>query len=123
MSDISKILVRFILEGGGEAEGELLRFQSPKTIDAITKSLPLDGRVAKWKEEAYFEIPVKLGPEKAKSKVDPGTIAYWPMGAAVCIFYGPTQPYSAVNVLGKITKNLEIFGTVKSGTRIRMERA
>ncbi len=115
--------MRFILEGGGEAEGELLRFQSPKTIDAITKSLPLDGRVAKWKEEAYFEIPVKLGPEKAKSKVDPGTIAYWPMGAAVCIFYGPTQPYSAVNVLGKITKNLEIFGTVKSGTRIRIERA
>jgi len=40
----------------------------------------------------------------------------------VCIFYGETQPYSPVNVIGLLTKNLDLFGKVKSGTRVRIEK-
>jgi uncharacterized protein len=119
--DISRIKVRFLIEALGEAEGELIRFMAPRTVDTIVRKLPVEGRAALWKEEVYFEIPVKLGEEKAKPTVETGTLAFWPMGSALCIFYGKSQPYSPVSILGKITKNLEIFNKVKSGTRIRVE--
>jgi hypothetical protein len=119
--DISRIRIKFILEGLGEAEGELVRFKAPRTIDMITHKLPISGRIAIYKEETYyFEIPIKMGKEKAKSTVETGTIAFWPMANALCIFYGESQPYSPVNVLGKITKNLDAFKTAKSGTIIKV---
>ena len=121
-SEVSRYKVRFVAESYGEAEGELVRFTSPMTVDNLAKALPFEGRAARWKEEVYFETPVKMGSEKAKSKVEVGTIAYWPMGSALCVFYGPTDPYSPVNVVGKITSNLEIFRSLKSGTKIRAEK-
>lgn len=119
--DISRIKLKFIVEGLGEAEGEIVRFLAPRTIDTIVRKLPVEGRAALWKEEVYFEIPVKIGEEKAKPTVETGDIAFWPMGSALCIFYGQSQPYSSVNILGKITKNLEIFKQVKSGATIKVE--
>jgi len=119
---ISRIKIKFIIEGFGEAEGELVRFLAPRTIDALVRKLPVEGRAALWKEEVYFETPIKMGEEKAKGTVEKGTIAFWPMGSAVCIFYGESQPYSPVSILGKITENLELFSRVKSGTKIRVEK-
>ena len=120
-ADISRIKVKFVIEGLGQAEGELVRFLAPRTIDYIVRKLPLEGRAALWKEEVYFEIPIKMGEEKAKPTVETGTIAFWPMGAALCVFYGKSQPYSPVNILGKITSNLDFFKQVKSGTAIKVE--
>src|SRR5512136_1037893 len=107
-TEISRVKVKFIIEALGEAEGELVRFLAPRTIDMIVRKLPVEGRAALWKEEVYFETPIKMGEEKAKPTIENGTIAFWPMGSAICIFYGTTQPYSPVNILGKVTKNLEI---------------
>jgi hypothetical protein len=119
---ISRLPVKFIIDNVGEAEGELVRHLAPRTVEAITRKLPLEGRAALWKEEVYFEIPVKIGEEKAKPTVEKGQIAFWPMGSALCIFYGESQPYSPVNIVGKITKGLELFERVKSGTKIRVEK-
>lgn len=119
--DISRTKIKFIIEGLGEAEGELVRFLAPRTIDMILRKIPVEGRAALWKEEVYFETTIKMGEEKAKGNVENGAIAFWPMGSAICIFYGQSQPYSPVNMLGKITKNLELFRQVKSGTKIRVE--
>ena len=120
-ADVSRVKVKFLIKGLGEAEGELVRFLAPRTIDAIVRKLPVEGRAALWKEEVYFEISIKMGEEKAKPTVETGTIAFWPMGSAICIFYGKSQPYSPVSTLGKITSNLEIFKQVKSGTTIKVE--
>jgi len=122
-AEISRVKIKFVIENLGEAEGELIRHLAPRTIDIIVRKFPLEGRAALWKEEVYFEISAKMGEEKAKSKVEKGTIAFWPMGSAICIFYGESQPYSAVNILGKVTKNLELFSKVKSGTKIRVEKS
>ena len=121
-AEISRIKIKFTIEGLGEAEGELVRFLAPRTIDTLVRKLPIEGRAALWKEEVYFETPIKMGEEKAKGTVEKGTIAVWPMGSAICIFYGESQPYSPVSILGEITKNLELFGRVKSGTKIRVEK-
>lgn len=119
---VSRIPIRFIVEGVGKAEGELVRIRSPRTVDAIIRRLPIEGRAALWQQEVYFNIPVKMGNEKAKPTVEKGTLAYWPMGSAFCIFYGETQPYSPVNIIGQVTKNLELFESVKSGTKIIVEK-
>jgi len=120
---VSRTPIKLIIENTGEAEGELIRHMAPRTVDAILKRLPVEGRAALWKEEVYFEIPVAAGVEKAKPTVKKGDLTYWPMGKALCIFYGSSQPYSPVNIVGQITKNLELFGKVKSGAVIKMVRA
>jgi len=119
---VSRIPVRVVLEGLGEAEGELIRFLAPRTVEAILRKLPVEGRANVWKEEVYFEIPVKMGNEKAKKIVEKGMMAYWPLGNSICIFFGETQPYSPVNVIGKIDKNLELFEKVKSGMNVKIEK-
>jgi len=118
---VSRIKIKFIIESLGEAEGELVRFLAPRTIDTIVRKLPLEGRAAIWKEEVYFEIPLKMGEEKAKPVVESGMIAFWPMGSALCVFYGNSQPYSPVSILGKITHNLELFNQVKSGLTVKVQ--
>ena len=119
---VSRIPVRFVLEDGRQADGELVRFYAPKTTDALLKQLPIEGRVARWKEEVYFETRIAMGLEKPKSKIETGSIAFWPMGSAVCIFYGQTQPYSPVNIIGAVKSGIEIFKDVAAGAKIRLER-
>jgi hypothetical protein len=119
---VSRVPIRLDIENVGSAEGELVRIRSPRTTDAIIRQLPIEGLAALWQKEVYFDIPVKMGNEKAKSNVEKGTLAYWPMGSAFCIFHGETQPYSPVNVIGRVTKNLEMFEQVKSGTKIIVKK-
>jgi hypothetical protein len=119
---VSRIPIKLVIEEVGNAEGELIRITSPRTTDAIVRALPLEGLAALWQEEVYFDIPVKMGNEKSKPTVEKGTLAYWPMGAAFCIFYGETQPYSPVNIIGKVTKNLEFFAKVKRGAKIVIDK-
>jgi hypothetical protein len=119
---VSRVPIKLVAVGVGEAEGEFVRIRSPRTVDAIVRALPIEGLAALWQEEVYFDIPVKMGSEKASPSVEKGTLAYWPMGNAFCIFWGETQPYSPVNIIGNITKNLELFERVKSGTKIIVEK-
>ena len=119
---VSRIAIKLVVDGIGEAEGELVRIRSPRTVDAIVRELPIEGLAALWQDEVYFDIPVKMGNEKASPTVEKGALAYWPMGNAFCIFWGETQPYSPVNIVGQVTKNLELFERVKSGTKIIIEK-
>lgn len=121
-TSVSRIPIKITLEKSGEAQGELIRHLAPRTVDAIVRALPIEGRAALWKEEVYFETPVTMGEEKAKAKVQKGDLAYWPMGKAFCVFYGESQPYSPVSIIGKVITNLELFAKVKSGYVIRVER-
>jgi hypothetical protein len=115
-------MVRVVVEGKGEAEAEFIRFLAPRTIGSILRLLPIEGRTSVFSEYVYFQIPLKIGNEKSKKFVEAGAIAYWPMGNAVCIFSEETRPYSPVNLMGRITKNLDLFKDIKSGTKIRIEK-
>jgi uncharacterized protein len=121
-SEVSRPKVIFSIEGVGDAVGEFHRFASPRTADAILRLLPIGGRIARYGEEVYFQISVKAPSENPRSTVDVGTIGYWPMGNAVCVFYGPTKPYGPVNRLGRITEGLELFRNVKEGTVVTIRK-
>jgi hypothetical protein len=122
-SDVSRPKVTFSIEKIGEAKGEFHRFASPRTADALLKRLPAQGRAVIYGEELYFQVGVRAPAENPKASVEIGTIGYWPVGDAVCIFFGPTKPYSPVNMLGRITEGLELFRTAKQGTLIEIRKA
>ena len=119
---ISRIPIIFEVEGVGKSKGELIRYLAPRTVSTIVKNFPLEGRCILLKDEVYFKIPLRIGEEKATISVEEGTIAYWPMGSAICIFLGKARPYSPVNRIGKITENIEVFRKVKLGIRIKVDR-
>jgi len=120
---LSRTPITVRLEGvEGEVRGELVRLWAPRTVEAILRALPLEGKASLWGEEVYFQIPVKMGLEKERSTVEVGAIAYWPMGSALCFFYGSTQPYSPVNLVGRVTDGLTLLSKVRSGARVRVER-
>ena len=118
--ELSKTRIKFDIEDFGSADGELIRFSAPRTVENILKAMPIDGMVSKFSGYIYFLTQVKLGKEKAKTDITKGDITYWPLGSAICIFYGSSKPYSPMNRIGHITNNLEIFENIKVGKRIKM---
>jgi hypothetical protein len=72
-----------------------------------------------------------LEAENPKEVLKLGELCYWPPGRAFCIFFGPTpasqgdeiRPASPVNVFGYVLGDSKIFKKVKSGERIRLEKA
>lgn len=101
------------------------------TARRIIETLPLEGTVNRWGDEIYFDIPlqIELAPD-AVTDVEVGTLAYWPAGPALCIFFGPTpvstgpQPraYSPVNVFGRISEDPGGLRVIENGARIRVTR-
>lgn len=124
-----KVRVKIITEATGEVEAELTDEFSPNTFNEIVKSLPIESRASRWGDEVYFSIPVSVSEENARDVVDVGTIAYWPPGNSLCIFWGPTpssksrdeiRPASPVNIVGKVLGNVKLFDRVKSGDWIKV---
>jgi hypothetical protein len=104
--------------------------ENPKTAEAIWEALPIKGNANRWGDEIYFSVPVSLKEEKAKAEVEVGSIAYWPPGKALCIFFGPTpvsqhgepRAYSPVNVFAKVATDPTVFKKVRDGEQVTLER-
>ena len=114
-----------------EVEGITLEAELNQSATAkkISESLPLEGRANVWGDEIYFDIPLQLESESdARAEVEIGDLGYWPVGAAFCIFFGPTpvstderpKAYSPVNVFGRITGDATILKSVQDGVLIRV---
>lgn len=100
--------------------------QSP-TAAKILEALPLEGRASVWGDEIYFDIPLRIELEPdARDLVSVGDLGYWPVGAAFCIFFGPTpvstdehpKAYSPVNVFGHLTGDAGGLKAIQDGARI-----
>lgn len=117
----SRIPIKFFVQGLGEAEGELVRFRAPRTVDALLRKMPLEGRAALLKGGFYFAVPLQMGLEKPVKTVSSGTIAFWPLGSALCLFYDDSTTYSPVSVVGNIAFN-DVLRDVQMGTILRVEK-
>jgi hypothetical protein len=101
------------------------------TAAKVLEALPFESTVNTWGNEIYFTIPVAMQQEPdARAEVEIGELAYWPMGKAFCIFFGPTpvsrdekpRAYSPVNVFGRVLGNATAFKEIANGARIRVNR-
>lgn len=90
------------------------------TAGKLMGVLPLSAKATRWGQEVYFDVPLSMGPENPKAQVASGTVAYWPEGPALCVFFGQT-PYSPVNVVGRLDGNPEEFVRVHDGQDVRVE--
>jgi hypothetical protein len=91
-----------------------------KTAQLIRDALPFDSSAKLWGDEIYFDAPVTAGEEDPQSDVPSGTVAYWPPGKALCLFFGQT-PYSPVNVVGQLDGDPNALAAVPEGASIRVE--
>lgn len=90
------------------------------TAGAILGALPFEAVAQLWGNEIYFDCPVTAPPEEAKAEVPSGTVAYWPPGKALCLFFGE-RPYSPVNVVGEIEGDPDVLAKVGLGEKVRVE--
>ena len=107
--------------------------ESPKTVKALLKALPIKGKLDRWGDEALFGVPMveeQLEP-KARTAVEVGEVGYWDVEPSICIFFGPTpvstdfkpKAYSPVNVVGKIIDvDPKLFAAVQDGDEVRLEK-
>ena len=103
-----------------------------ESASKIWDALPIVGTASTWGEEVFLEIPVvqELEPDATRD-VEVGTLAYWPPGKALCIFFGKTpvstdakpRAYSPVNVVGTVRGDTRIFKVLRSGDEVRIKRA
>ena len=105
-----------------------VQLNETKTANELFKILPISSNVNTWGDEIYFSIPLKADIENGIEEVDIGTVAFWPPGSALCIFFGKTpasqgnkpQAASPVTIIGNII-NIEIIKELKkvrSGEKI-----
>lgn len=101
------------------------------TADSVWDALPFTGRVQTWGNEIYFPIPVSATLDSgATDVVEPGTVAYWPPGNAMCLFWGPTpasradecRAASPVNEIGSVEGNAAVLSQMIPGAELTVER-
>jgi hypothetical protein len=93
-----------------------------RTAALLAAALPFDSAAQRWGDEVYFETPVTTGEEDPQAEVPSGTVAYWPPGRALCLFFGQT-PYSPVNVVGQIDGDARVLAAVQDGQPARVAQA
>ena len=91
-----------------------------RTAGLIAAALPFDSPAQRWGDEVYFTIPVETGEEDAQADVPAGTVAYWPPGKALCLFFGQ-RPYSPVNIVGQIEGDPNVLAKVRDQESVRVE--
>ncbi|NLX40133.1 MAG: hypothetical protein GXY73_11635 [Methanothrix sp.] len=113
--------IEITVEGKGSARAEI-DDRNPRTAAEIIGRLPLEARAQLWGEEVYFSLPFGLADENPSPSSEAGDVSFWTPGSAFCIFFGRTQPYSAVNHIGRIVSGLDVFPGVEAGDRIVLRK-
>ena len=118
-----------IQAGDDRFEAEL---RDTPCAQAIAAALPFSGRAQIWGDEIYFSVAVEAALEADASEVVAvGTLAFWPPGKALCLFFGPTpasqadecRAASAVNIVGHINGDLAGLRQVQQGTQVTVSAA
>jgi len=107
-----------------------VKLNETNTAKKLLKILPAYSRVNKWGDEIYFSIPMKAEIEKGVEVVEVGTVAFWPPGNALCIFFGRTpasisdkpQAVSPVTVIGSVIgeESIKNLKEIKDGEEVKV---
>lgn len=101
----------------------------PGVRNELAAALPVEGAAARWGDELYVSAPVDHEATDPRREVKPGTLAYWPAGPALCLFWGPTpasegegpRAASPVNVVARVS-DVDPLSDLSGGATVRVER-
>jgi hypothetical protein len=122
------IQVIITVNGSTTLEAELNDSDTARTIAA---ALPLQCSMSRWGDEYYGACGVNAGLDAdARTLMEVGAIAFWPPGAALCFFFGPTpasrgaepEAASAVNPVGMITSDPAALGPLGNSIHVLIEK-
>ena len=108
------------------------RLADTPTAMLLSAALPLEGLAQRWGQEYYFDVPVEAELEEGAGEVmSAGDLGYWPVGRALCLFWGPTpasqgeeiRAASPVNLVGRVAGDFSALAGLPSQARIRVEKA
>jgi len=123
---------RFTIQAKSVGQIEaVMTTESPKTAEAFWNAMPIKQSGNRWGDEIYFSTSVSLSEENSRAEVEIGSIAYWPPGKALCIFFGSTpasrgdEPRAAspVNVFAKVVGDTTIFKKFRDGDQVSVVRS
>ncbi len=124
MSKLEIYPIIFRIDGVGEVEGEMYRVKAPQSIENIWYALPISSRVRiQDNNQAHFLTNIQNKAEHPTFNVEPGDITYQPLSKAIIVFWEKTKPYAEVNIIGKITKNFDLFKTMRNLSRVVIEKS
>ena len=115
------------LFGVGTLKGEILRIYAPLSADAIINKLPLvlKGRFG-FGSKVYWTLPgveiYKGTNSKSRKKVEKGEIIYSPKSDELTFILEDTELQNKVNLIGKVTSNLEFFLQAKNGLNTKIAK-
>jgi hypothetical protein len=92
------------------------------TARQLVEKLPFHSVAQRWGNEVYFQTPLTAPPENPEADVPAGTVAYWPPGNALCLFFGQ-KPYSPVNPVGKLEGDPQRLAAIADGDPVTVELA
>lgn len=100
------------------------------TAKVLLSLLPLEIEMSRWGDEYYGDcgIDVELS-QDARDVMEIGELAVWPVGSALCIFFGPTpmsqgnepRAASAVNPVGRLLDDPQPLKALGPTIRVRIE--
>lgn len=114
--------------GGVVVEAEL---KPTRTAQGIYDALPIEAKVNQWGEEFYCSISgVKDYRETATTNVKIGDVAFWGLGGALAVFFGPTPmsigedpvPADRVNVVGRVLGDPKVLQQAVGATMMKVEK-
>jgi len=115
------------LFGVGTLKGEILRIYAPLSADAIINKLPiiLRGRFG-FGSKVYWTLPgveiYKGTNSKSHKNVEKGDIIYNPKSDELTFILEDTELQNKVNLIGKVTSNLEFFLQAKNGLNTKIAK-
>lgn len=115
MPDLSDtdIYLEFVFEGSIVIKGIINRIHAPLIVEEIKFRLPLEGRTALVRNEMQITLGISKGNAKPTNDVKKGDISYMPLGDALCIYLEDMHTYSQVNILGKVTADVNQINSLR----------
>ena len=107
---VSRIGCKLDLKGKGVIELSLYRHFAPMTVNALSRSLPILGRVTVFPRIMVCVLTgIRTGVEKQRYEYTKGEVAFLPVNGSLCFMLTSTKSERPLNPVGKIEKGIELL--------------